>query len=172
MFKIAGRYLADRKGATAVEFALVATPFLGLLLASLQTGIVYLSQSALEVATEKASRLVLTGTVQGAAQTQAQFLTTVCSKLPALLKCPNLMVDAQVYSTFAGASTSTPTITYDANGNVTNTWSYNVGGPGDIVVMRVLYLLPVIGGPLFKLANSNGKRLLMATAVFKNEPYQ
>ena len=155
-----------------MEFALVAAPFLALLLASLQTGLVYLSQSALEVATEKSSRLVLTGTVQGGAQTQSQFLATVCSKLPVLLKCSNLMVDAQVYASFSGATTATPTITYDSKGNVTNTWSYNVGGPGDIVVMRVLYLMPVIGGPLFSLVNSNGKRLIMATAVFKNEPYQ
>jgi hypothetical protein len=55
---------------------------------------------------------------------------------------------------------------------VTNTWNYNIGGAGDIVVLRVIYLMPVIGGPLFALANSNGARVLMATSVFKNEPYQ
>jgi Flp pilus assembly protein TadG len=165
-------FAEDRKGATAVEFALVGMPFLGLLLIALQLGIIYVSQSALELATEKSARLVLTGTVQGQAQTQSQFLATVCGKLPAMLKCANLMVDAQVYTSFSGANTTTPTITYDSHGNVTNTWNYNIGGAGDIVVLRVIYLMPVIGGPLFALANSNGARVLMATSVFKNEPYQ
>ena len=177
-----GRFRRDARGATAVEFALVAAPFIALLVACLQTGLVYLSQSALELATEKSARLVLTGTVQGEAQgqaqtqpeTQAQFLATVCSKLPAILgNCANLLVDAQVYASFGSANTSAPTITYNAQGQITNTWNYNTGGPGDIVVLRVMYLMPVVGGPLnFALANSNGARLLIATAVFKNEPFQ
>ena len=161
-------------GATAVEFAIIAPVLIALIIALLQTGLVYLSDAALEVATEKSSRLVMTGTVQGQAQNQQQFLATVCSKLPTILKCSRLMVDAQVYATFSSANTSSPTIKYNADGTVANNWSYNVGGAGDIVVMRVLYLMPVVGGPLnFTLANAgNGNHLCMATAVFKNEPYQ
>jgi hypothetical protein len=126
------------------------------------------------VATEKSARTVLTGSAQSASTTQSQFLAAVCAKLPSLLKCSNLMVDAQVYSSFSGSNTSTPTITYNANGTVSNQWNYNIGGANDIVVLRVMYLLPVIGVPLgLTLANTSyGNRLLMATAVFKNEPYQ
>ena len=56
---------------------------------------------------------------------------------------------------------------------MTNTWNYNTGNPGDIVVVQVMYQWPVVLGPLsFTLANlSNGNRLLVSTAVFKNEPY-
>jgi len=66
-----------------------------------------------------------------------------------------------------------PGLTYDANGNPTNTWSYSVGGAGSIVVMRLMYLWPVLPGPLnFNLANQgSNKRMLMATSVFKSEPY-
>ncbi len=167
------RFLTDRGGSTAVEMALVAAPFLALIIAALQLGLIYLSQSALEIATEKASRTVLTGSAQAAGTTQQQFLASVCSKLPAILTCSNLMVDAQVYTSFSNSDTSTPTITYSAKGAITNTWKYNIGGANDIVVLRVLYLLPVVSGPLnFIVSNtSNSKRLLMATAVFKNEPY-
>ena len=163
-------FCRDRRGASAVEMSLVATPFLAFIIASLQTGLVYFADSALEVATEKTARLVLTGNVQN--ETQQQFLTTLCSKLPSLLKCANVMVDAQVYASFSSANTSTPTITYNPNGTVSNTWNYNIGGTNSIVVMRVLYLLPVIGGPLaFNVANAGrGNHLCMATAVFKNEP--
>ena len=156
-----------------MEMALVATPFLALLIAALQLGLVYLSQSALEVATEKTARSVLTGATQTAGLTQAQFLAALCSNLPVLLSCSKVVVDAQVYTSFSNSDTSTPTLTYDAKGNVTNKWSYNIGGPNDIVVLRVLYLLPVVGALSFNIANQLGnKRLLMTTAVFKNEPYQ
>ena len=44
---------------------------------------------------------------------------------------------------------------------------------GDVVIMRVMYGWPIVGGPFaFGLSNQpNGTFLLIATAVFKNEPY-
>jgi hypothetical protein len=54
------------------------------------------------------------------------------------------------------------------------TLSWSPGNPGDVVVLQIMYLWPVVGGPLgFSLTtpNSNGNRLLMSTAVFRNEPY-
>ena len=74
--------------------------------------------------------------------------------------------------TFSSGNTSTPTITYNADGTVSNQWQYNVGGSNDIVVMRVMYLLPVVSALTFGIGNQrNNMHLLMATAVFKNEPY-
>ena len=169
------KFLSDKTGVAALELALVALPFFGLIIAALQLGLFFFSQSALEIATEKSARLVLTGSEQSQAATQQQFLSTVCSKLPAILSnCSNLMVDAQVYNSFSSSNTTTPTITYNPNGSVSNQWNYNIGGANDIVVLRVMYLLPVVTGPLgFNIGNTAyGNRLLMATAVFKNEPYQ
>lgn len=41
------------------------------------------------------------------------------------------------------------------------------------MVVQVMYQWPIVLGPLgFNLSNlSNGNRLLVSTAVFKNEPY-
>lgn len=163
----------DRSGATAVETALVAAPFFALLIAALQLGLIYLSQAALEIATDKTTRSVLTGADQTAGMTQQQFLAAVCSNLPSILSCSNVMVDAQVYGSFSSSNTSTPTITYNPAGNVSNQWAFNLGGANSIVVIRVMYLLPVVGALSFNVANQKaGKHLLMAIAVFKNEPYQ
>jgi hypothetical protein len=84
------------------------------------------------------------------------------------------MVDVESAGSYSALNTATPTLTYDGSGNVTNAWVYNPGGPGDIVIMRVMYNWPVIGGPLaWGLSNQPGdQRLLIATTVFKNEPYQ
>ena len=50
---------------------------------------------------------------------------------------------------------------------------YSPGGAGDIVVVRLFYQWPLfVTGLGFNIANLSGnKRLLVATAAFKNEPY-
>ena len=52
-------------------------------------------------------------------------------------------------------------------------FTYQPGGPGDIVVVRLFYQYPVYVSLLkFNLSNVNGGyRLLAATAAFRNEPY-
>ena len=60
------------------------------------------------------------------------------------------------------------------NGNLDNNFGYQPGGPGDIVVVRLMYQWPVyvslLGLNLSDL--SGGKRLLMSTVAFRNEPYK
>ncbi|MGD0023351.1 MAG: TadE/TadG family type IV pilus assembly protein [Xanthobacteraceae bacterium] len=166
-------FVRCKKGAAVVEFALVAAPFLALLVALFQTAIVFFAGRVLDETTMQASRYILTGQAQNSNMTQAQFATYVCNNTFALFNCSNFMINVQTYSSFASASTAAPTLTFNAKSQVTNTWSYSPGGPNDIVVVQVMYQWPVALGPLgFNLSNlSNGNRLLMSTAVFKNEPY-
>ncbi len=168
-----------RKGATALEFALVAAPFLALLVALFETALVFFAGRVLDEVTEEASRYILTGQAQQSNMTQAQFQTYLCTStntaalVSALFNCNNLMVNVENYTDFASASTSTPTLTFNNNGQVSNTWTYSPGTPGSIVVVQVMYQWPIVLGPLgFNLSNlSNGNRLLVSTAVFKTEPY-
>lgn len=163
----------DARGSTAIEFAFVAGPFIALLIAILQTSLTFFAQQNLETVAEKAGRQLFTGTAQSSGMTQAQFRDSVCSKLPVFMKCANLMVDVQVATAFSNANTATPTLTYDSSGNVTNPWVYKPGGPGEITVLKTMYVWDVQSGPLgFDLSTlSKGKRLLITTNVFKTEPY-
>ena len=169
----AARLLRDERGAALLEFALVGSVFLALLFGSLQIALIFFAQQSLETSAEVTTREIMTGQVQHANMTTAQFKTLACNNLPTFFKCANLMIDVRTAPAFASASTAMPTLTYDANGNPTNTWSYDVGGAGSIVVIRLMYLWPVLPGPLnFNLANQgSNKRMLMATSVFKSEPY-
>jgi hypothetical protein len=56
---------------------------------------------------------------------------------------------------------------------VVDDFDFQIGEAGDIVVVRVLYQWPVFVTQLGNnLANlPNGKHVLSATAVFKNEPF-
>jgi Flp pilus assembly protein TadG len=170
---IAAGFARREDGAAALEFAIVSAPFIALILATVQTALAFFAGQVLESAVVDSSRTILTGSAQNANMSQSDFANVVCNKIQALFTCNKLMIDVQTASSFATANTSMPTLTHDANGNVTNTWSYQPGNPGDIVVMRVLYEWPVFLGPLgLGLANeSGGKLLLIGTAAFKNEPY-
>ncbi|WEK43053.1 MAG: pilus assembly protein [Candidatus Sphingomonas colombiensis] len=165
--------VSDRRGATIIEFAAVAAPLIALLIAILQTALVFFSQQALETSAERTARQLITGAAQSGGMTQTAFKTAACGNLPAFMQCANMMIDVQNASSFASVNVSAPVLTYDSNGNVTNTWGFAPGGAGSIIVMRTMYRLPVVSGPLgFNLSNMTGsQRLLIATSVFKTEPY-
>ena len=161
-------------GTAALEFAIVAAPFIALILATMQTALAFFAGQVLESAVVDSSRQILTGSAQNASMTQSGFATAVCAKVQTLFNCSNLMIDVQTATSFSAANTAMPTLTFNGQGAVTNSWSWQPGNPGDIVVMRVMYQWPVFLGPLgLSLSNeSNGKLLLMATTTFKNEPFQ
>lgn len=163
----------DRRGNVVVEFALVVTPLVAMMIAILQTSFVYFAQQSLETVAERSVRQLVTGAAQKAGLSKDAFKTSVCGNLPPLLKCANVMVDVRTVSAFSGASVSAPTLSLDATGNVTNTWSYQPGTAGTITVVTVMYIWTTQKGPLsFDLSNMSGdRRLLYATSVFKVEPY-
>jgi len=160
------------KGTAAVEFALVAAPFLGLLVAMFQTTLVFFAERVLDETTEEASRVILTGQATSQNMTASQFATWVCQNTFALFDCNQFMINVQSYSSFSTANTTSPTLYFNAQGQVTNTWNFDLGNPGDIVVVQVMYQWTNIVGPLgFNLSNlPNGNILLVSTAAFKNEP--
>jgi Flp pilus assembly protein TadG len=168
----------NEKGATAVEFALIATPFLALITGLIQTFLIFFAQSVLENAVRASARQILTGQVQTADATlsptaaMTAFHQTVCNNANVLFTCTGLMVDVQVANNWSSTNTAMPTLTYDSSGNVNNTWQFNPGNAGDVVVVRVMYLWPVFFGPLaFNWGNqANGSREIMASAAFQNEP--
>jgi Flp pilus assembly protein TadG len=162
-----GRLLRQQDGAAAVEFSLVAAPFLALLFAIMETALVFFSGQALETAVADSARLIMTGQAQSQGLTQATFKNAVCAKIYGLFDCQNgIYVDVQTFTSFSGVTMNSP---LDINGNFVPT-TYNPGGPKDIVVVRLFYQWPVYVSLLDKLT-TGGKRLLVATAAFRNEPY-
>ena len=163
----------DRKAATIIEFAVVAAPFIALILATIQTSLVFFAQQALETTAEQTARQLLTGEAQKAGLDKDKFRTLACQNLLPIMSCASMMIDVQHAASFSDVDTAAPLLHYDSKGNIDNSWQFDPGSPNDIVVMRVMYLFPVVGGPLgFNLADAgDGKRLLVATSVFQPEPY-
>jgi Flp pilus assembly protein TadG len=165
------RFRRNRRGSAAVEFALVAPVFFGLLFAIIETAIMFFAGQVLETITQNSARMIMTGQAQTAGYTQAQFQTYVCGQIPALFTCANVYVDVQSYGNSFGGVTINSQI--DANNNFINNMQYNPGGSCSIVVVRLFYQWPLfVTGLGYNIANLSGsKRLLIATAAFQNEPY-
>jgi Flp pilus assembly protein TadG len=165
------RFVKQCRAATTVEFALVAAPFVVLTFAILETAIVFFAGQTLETAASNAARLIMTGQAQQNGWTAAQFKTQVCNQIHGIFNCSSgVYVDVETYTSFSAVNLNAPV----SNGSFnSNNISYNPGGPGDIVVVRLYYQYPVYVKLLgFNLSNLNGGQdLLAATAVFKNEPY-
>lgn len=167
MLRTMRRLVRREDGSAAVEFGMVAAPFLLLVFAIMETAIVFFAGQALETAVADSARLIMTGQAQTQGFNQAAFKNAVCAKIYGLFNCANgLSVDVKTYTNFSNINLTNP---LDSNGNFQNNQTYQPGGPGDIVVVRLFYQWPIYVSLLQNMAGH--KRLLVATAAFRNEPY-
>jgi Flp pilus assembly protein TadG len=167
----ARRFARQQDGVAAVEFALIGVPFLALIFAILETALVFFAGQALETAVADSSRLIMTGQAQNQNFSQTDFKNAVCARIYGLFDCQaGVSVDVRTFSSFASATMPSP---LDSQGNLQTGFSYNPGGPGDIVIVRLFYQWPVFVSLLgSNLSNMGGnKHLIVATAAFRNEPY-
>ena len=170
--RAAWRFGIARQGATVVEFALISPILIALIIAVFETTIFLFAQANLQAAAVQSGRLFMTGQAQNGNLSQSQFVSQVCPMIQALFNCANLMVNVQAYSDFSSANGSPPTLTYNGQGQVTNSWSYSPGAPGQVMVVQLIYQWPIVGGPLgYVLPNSaNGSAEMMGVTAFRVEP--
>jgi len=165
------RFAQDRRGNYAIEFGLVALPFMALLFATFDSAMIFFKAEYLQTAISDAGRLVFTGQAQQGNYTQGQFKQAVCNRLPVMITCSDVYVDVRTYQNFADANRYNP---IDPSGN------FNAGGlqydPGvrNSIVVVTGYVehgmfMSLIASHYKNLAN--GHILLVASAAFRNEPF-
>jgi Flp pilus assembly protein TadG len=166
-FREMRRLARKEDGAAAIEFGMVAAPFLLLMFAILETAFVFFAGQTLETAVADSARLIMTGQAQQQGLNQSTFKDAVCGKIYGLFDCATgVHIDVKKYSAFNSINLSPP---LDASGNFQNNMTYEPGCPGDIVVVRLFYQWPIYVSLLQNMSGNN--RLLTATAAFRNEPY-
>lgn len=172
------RFGRNRKGSAIVEFALIAPVFIALLFAIIESSLMFFASEALNTINDNAARLIRTGQAQTTySNVNAYLQQVICNPAPVLFTCNpsngttnGISVDIKSYSSFQTVSISSQIV----NGSFdTSTLSYSLGGSCDVVVARLFYKWPFfVTGLGFNVSNLNGnQRLLVATAVFRNEPY-
>lgn len=167
------RLCGARDGAVAIEFAIVAIPFLFMMFSILEIGRLYALSSVLEDATMDAGRRIRTGEMQTSGASAATFKAAVCDRMSIFEgECnQRLSVDVRVMPQFANQTPPDP-VTGDSfsEGQLT----YQPGGANDIVLVRTFWraplFAPLVTQGLQKL--SDGSAVLTAAATFRTEPYQ
>lgn len=168
------------RGSAAVEFALVATPFLMLLFGLFEIMMIFFVQTTLEAAVNEESRKIKTGQANvGAGMTAATFKANICARMMGLVDCNGrlfVMVQNQPATGTLPSPLTTPSLL------ASPPYQQNTAA-GSIVVVRGFYMWPLMTpgissalkntsatGPNGNLGASN--RMLVATAAFRNEPFQ
>jgi Flp pilus assembly protein TadG len=164
-------FLKDESGANAVEFALIAGPFLVLLVGLLEVCMIFIVTTTLEHGAAEATRQIRTGELQNAGASAEAFKTIVCDNTFGLLDCDDqLKVDVRVFDTFGNTSGNDPL----ADGELTDDdMAFDAGEGSDIILARVYYewniITPVLGRAMANMGTD--KRLLQASVAFRNEPF-
>jgi pilus assembly protein Flp/PilA len=173
------RFRRDERGVTAIEFGMVATPFIALLFAIIETALALWATQVLDTGVTNASRRVYTGQFQqgnikdkdNKAELARKFKEEVCNNVKALLNCAKMTIDVREAGAFGGAPPQSPLT--DGAIDPAKFGTYEHPGANRVVVVRVAVEYPVFVSLLNpNQANlSNGNRLLMASTAFRTEPF-
>ncbi|HTO29197.1 MAG TPA: TadE/TadG family type IV pilus assembly protein [Devosia sp.] len=165
------RICRDQRGAAAVEFALLIIPLLFLLMGIMEVSMQYFVSGALDAAVQRTARLIRTGQAQSQNMTIGEIRGEMCSDILNLFDCSSnsyILVD-----TLDNLVAPTYTLPVKANGDFISTATYELGSGHSYVMVRGYFQF----SPLFNVFGalspglSNGKRLLVASALFRNEPF-
>lgn len=162
-----------KDGATAVEFAFIAVPFIFLMIGIFELAIMFASAYLLQGATADGARIIRTGQAQESGDAVGAFEDELCDRIGIFLDCDDLQYEVIHIpdDTFETAEDYEPT--YDDDGNLISN-GFDAGDINDVIMVRAAYryrfVTPFIG-LLMADGGGNSSRLLMTTYVFKNEPY-
>ncbi len=157
-------------GSAAVEFGMVALPFVLMMFAILELGLVFVTDSVLENATIETGRLVRTGRASAQSMTAGTFKDSLCGRMS--IFAPDCQARAKVDVRVIPQFATTPPDPMAGGTFNDGALTYSNGAPGDLVLVRVWYRQPLMTTFLSQgLSRMNdGAAMLTATTAFRNEP--
>jgi Flp pilus assembly protein TadG len=164
----ARRVRRDESGATAVEFSLLAVPFMGLVFFIMEHGYNTFIVSSLDTATARVARQVMVGNAQAQGLTLGAVRTQICNEISGGSGCLGRMfvsVRGLSAASFSGESLAQ----FD---NAQN--AFCPGSGGQYTVVSVVYAAPTISRLWFGtevMINGEPAVALRSTRVVRNEPF-
>ena len=176
----ASGFVHNEDGVAAVEFALVAMPFLLFTLGLLGMGLYFLASTSLEYGVEAAARKLRTGEAEKGKMTVGGFRDLVCQSAGTYIDCGKVSTIVQHSENWAGIN---PQACTDAtgkrvgstgsSGELINKYS---GTSSEVVLVTLCYEWALAQQfPFLKLGSSadgSGSAIIQAATAFKSEPYQ
>lgn len=155
----------DESGATAVEFAFVAPVLFFALLSLVEMGMLGMMITSVDAAVLDASRRIRTGRDDAATSAQT-FEDQVCANVGGSLQsCRDRMVTSvKKFTRFADAN---------AVAAAPPDNSFDKGGAGDIIIVKVHYSWPLLTPFLGHMEHDGPASVIIgARQAFKNEPFE
>jgi Flp pilus assembly protein TadG len=164
------KFLKDRKGAAALEYALLGLPFVLLMLTTFDLSIYFFRDHVLQASAAAGARVVRTGQVARAPDPAATFRTAVCDAAAPAFSCTELVFDVRPWPNFAAIGTI-PEVTFDQNGAPTNA-VFQLGAPSEVQTIRIVAHHRFVT-PFFEdaFAAAGGEVLLSSTVIIRGEPW-
>jgi Flp pilus assembly protein TadG len=160
-----------REGAAAVEFGMIALPFLFMLFAIAEIAFVFVLDSVLENAVIETGRLVRTGQASAQGFTADTFKERMCARMNIFAAgcLSKVHVDVRSVASYANLSAPDP---LQGGGFSTSGLNYQNGQPGSLMLARAWYRHTLFTPFLSQgLARGGSDAWLMASTSFQNEPW-
>lgn len=158
---------------------MIATPFFFTIFALIEVMVVFFVQTALEASVAEVSRLVRTGQAQSSSMTQTAYKNAICARLGGMADCATrLFVSLEAFSSPPAVAGPDPwddgTLTQGSGSDE----PFQNSNAEEFVIARAYYVWPLMTPGLSDaLSNFSGgtygakNRILVATAAFRNEPF-
>ncbi|MBU1210569.1 MAG: pilus assembly protein [Alphaproteobacteria bacterium] len=172
------RFRRDKQGTTAIEFGMVALPFLMFAFGIMGTGLHFFTQNSLEHAVETSARKIRTGQAQQNGTTVSQFKQMIVDEAGPMIDVSKLQVHLQTGAEWTdvtpqGCLDNTGTQT-NGTGNSGDAIGQHAGGAGEVVMVTVCYEWDLAKAmPFLQYGNmGNGSAMIQASTTFRTEPYE
>ncbi|MGV3576590.1 MAG: TadE/TadG family type IV pilus assembly protein [Devosia sp.] len=164
----------DTRGATMIEFAILAPIFFAILTAILETSVQFFAAQVLESGVYDANRSIRVGMAQQDGWTVDDYKENVCNRLYGLFgNCADLYVNVRPIGDFRSADYSVPLdLTCEKDCDWTEDEVWTPGGSSSVVLVQVYYRYPsILQFPYAPNRLPDGRTLMSAATVFRNEPF-
>lgn len=159
------RLSADRNGAVAVEFSILAFPFFLAIFALLEIALLFIAELTLDASVERIGRELRTGQIFAEQPTQDEFREMICDRVGFLLDCSKLKIDLATYENFAAIDPSPPL----KDGKIDEeALGYSIADGGEITALRVYYEWPIVTNVIRQIQRT---QLLTGMTAFRTEAF-
>ena len=187
------RFRREEEGAAALEFAILAVPFMMLIFATFETFFAFAGEQLMANAVETMARKVRTGEItfgQGKPTdvTEAEFRELFCDEISILNMCSDseaiapekLYLDVRQFASFADMPREVPKVSADTYADLdTSDFAFSPGGPNSKNMLRAYYrwqIMTDLMRPYITNIRPANKPmptdfLIVQTSAFENEDY-
>ena len=164
---------ANRSGATAIEFAILAPIFIAVLFSTFEIGWLITKSTLLDRALDLTIRQIRVGATT-APKSQQAMATMICDKLYVIPDCSKALTVEMTKIASAADFPSNGATCVDRGDKFTPSVSFSAGGRAEIMYVRACLvsdaLTPFIGIAFHFIKDSKGGYSIVSSSAFMNEP--